>query len=82
MDVVKTRMQASEPYLHLTTTNSLAIRTPHPFRSTWSTTVNSYRAEGAKVFTAGLGPTLLRAIPVNIVRPLSSFLAIRLADCR
>lgn len=64
MDVVKTRIQSTEPWLP---PDEKGVSAPHPFRSTWSTIVNSYRGEGAKVFTAGLGPTLLRAIPVNMV---------------
>ena len=69
MDVVKTRIQSTEPWLP---PDEKGVRVAHPFRTTWSTIVNSYRGEGAKVFTAGLGPTLLRAIPVNMVRPFAS----------
>ncbi|KZV67058.1 mitochondrial carrier [Peniophora sp. CONT] len=54
-DVVKTRMQSS------------ADGHPRPYRNTWSTIVASYRAEGAGVFFRGLAPTLIRAIPVNMV---------------
>ncbi|RXW16684.1 hypothetical protein EST38_g9168 [Candolleomyces aberdarensis] len=39
----------------------------NPYRSTWSTIVHSYRNEGAGVFFRGLSPTLIRAIPVNMV---------------
>ncbi|TFL02166.1 mitochondrial carrier domain-containing protein [Pterulicium gracile] len=39
----------------------------HPYRSVLSTIVNSYRTEGVGVFFRGLGPTLLRAIPANVV---------------
>ncbi|KAF8989848.1 mitochondrial carrier domain-containing protein [Cyathus striatus] len=39
----------------------------NPYRTTWSTIVNSYRAEGLGVFFRGLAPTLIRAIPVNMV---------------
>ncbi|KAJ3934132.1 MAG: carnitine/acyl carnitine carrier [Lentinula lateritia] len=38
----------------------------HPYRTTWSTIVNSYRSEGMPVFFRGLSPTLIRAIPVNM----------------
>ncbi|THU97680.1 mitochondrial carrier [Dendrothele bispora CBS 962.96] len=38
----------------------------HPYQTTWSTIVNSYRAEGVRVFFRGLAPTLIRAIPVNM----------------
>ncbi|KAM0752086.1 carnitine/acyl carnitine carrier [Meredithblackwellia eburnea MCA 4105] len=75
IDVVKSRMQATEPYIPIPAPNSKSIessslvleRKPHPYRTTWSTFVNSYEAEGWKVFTSGLGPTLLRSIPVNMV---------------
>ncbi|KAI0765591.1 mitochondrial carrier [Trametes elegans] len=55
-DVVKTRMQ------------STAAKAPNnPYRTTWSTIVASYRAEGLGVFFRGLAPTLVRAAPVNMV---------------
>ncbi|EMD39377.1 hypothetical protein CERSUDRAFT_113021 [Gelatoporia subvermispora B] len=55
-DVVKTRMQSiQEPVAG------------HPYSSTWSTIVASYRSEGLRVFFHGLSPTLIRAIPVNMV---------------
>ncbi|KIM90259.1 hypothetical protein PILCRDRAFT_811976 [Piloderma croceum F 1598] len=38
----------------------------NPYRTTLSTIVNSYRAEGISVFYRGLSPTLIRAIPVNM----------------
>ncbi|KAF5379513.1 hypothetical protein D9615_006523 [Tricholomella constricta] len=39
----------------------------HPYRTTLSTIVNSYRADGLRVFYRGLAPTLIRAVPVNMV---------------
>ncbi|EIM86944.1 mitochondrial carrier [Stereum hirsutum FP-91666 SS1] len=39
----------------------------YPYRTTWSTIVHSYRTEGVRVFFRGLAPTLIRAIPVNMV---------------
>lgn len=39
----------------------------NPYRSTWSTIVHSYRNEGIGVFFRGLSPTLIRAVPVNMV---------------
>lgn len=33
---------------------------PHPYATTYSTIVNSYRAEGITVFFRGISPTLLR----------------------
>lgn len=39
----------------------------YPYRTTWSTIVHSYRTEGIRVFFRGLAPTLIRAIPVNMV---------------
>ncbi|SCV67390.1 BQ2448_5001 [Microbotryum intermedium] len=64
MDVVKTRIQASEPYILDTETRKLQ---PHPYRTISSTIRNSYQAEGGKVFFVGLGPTLVRSVPVNMV---------------
>ncbi|KAI0676175.1 mitochondrial carrier [Trametes maxima] len=55
-DVVKTRMQST-----------VAAAPNNPYRTTWSTIVASYRAEGLGVFFRGLAPTLIRAIPVNMV---------------
>jgi solute carrier family 25 carnitine/acylcarnitine transporter 20/29 len=38
-----------------------------PYRSTWDCIVRSYKAEGLSVFVRGIGPTVLRAFPVNAV---------------
>ncbi|KAG9058907.1 hypothetical protein FS842_000105 [Serendipita sp. 407] len=35
--------------------------------NTWETVVDCYRREGPRIFWAGLTPTLIRAVPVNIV---------------
>ncbi|CAK5273744.1 unnamed protein product [Mycena citricolor] len=70
LDVVKTRIQGTS------LNHSAAIRplregasdsVLNPYRTTWSAIVNSYRAEGLGVFYRGLAPTLLRAVPVNMV---------------
>ncbi|GJE98631.1 mitochondrial carrier [Phanerochaete sordida] len=55
-DVVKTRVQSV-----------VAPGPDHPYRTVLSTIVNSYRKEGLMVFFKGLQPTMLRAIPVNMV---------------
>ncbi|KAH9951069.1 mitochondrial carrier [Amylocystis lapponica] len=55
-DVIKTRMQCT-----------LADTPGNPYRNTWSTTMSSYRTEGLGVFFRGLAPTIIRAIPVNMV---------------
>ncbi|KAI0760853.1 carnitine/acyl carnitine carrier [Irpex lacteus] len=55
-DVVKTRVQSS-----------MVTTAENPYRNTLSTIVNSYRQEGFSVFFHGLKPTLIRAIPVNMV---------------
>ncbi|PFH50954.1 hypothetical protein AMATHDRAFT_80541 [Amanita thiersii Skay4041] len=39
----------------------------NPYRTVYSTIINSYRTEGIGVFFRGLAPTLIRAIPVNMV---------------
>jgi solute carrier family 25 carnitine/acylcarnitine transporter 20/29 len=87
LDVVKTRVQGTGfGALPGTVTPLLAgASTPaaNPYRTTWSTIVNSYRAEGLSVFYRGLAPTLIRceglflqiyiryvvyrAVPVNMV---------------
>ena len=66
-DVVKTRVQSTHRDL-----GALSPTTPfhaqpdnppvNPFRSTWSTIIHSYRAEGCKVFYRGLSPTLIRYV--------------------
>jgi len=86
MDVVKTRIQGSDPILPAviqpitaadrvplinSVTNLPPIHAPtlnqdHPYRTTLSTIVNSYREEGRGVFYRGLAPTIIRAIPVNM----------------
>lgn len=80
MDVIKTRIQGSEPTLAAIrpvatadrvplirpmkhrphTTTPPAIYQDNPYRTTLSTIVNSYRAEGRGVFYRGLAPTLIR----------------------
>ncbi|KIK05677.1 hypothetical protein K443DRAFT_120438 [Laccaria amethystina LaAM-08-1] len=39
----------------------------NPYRTTMSTIIHSYHSEGINVFFHGLAPTLIRAIPVNMV---------------
>ncbi|KAI0339745.1 carnitine/acyl carnitine carrier [Trametopsis cervina] len=55
-DVIKTRVQST-----------LDIRPGSPYRNMTSTIIHSYRQEGFRVFFHGLKPTLIRAIPVNMV---------------
>ncbi|KAG6381806.1 mitochondrial carrier domain-containing protein [Boletus reticuloceps] len=60
MDLVKTRMQSTEPSL-------TATKLPtDPCRTILSTVVHSYRSEGWRVFFRGLTPTLIRSVPVNV----------------
>ncbi|KAF8815430.1 carnitine/acyl carnitine carrier [Phlegmacium glaucopus] len=82
LDVVKTRMQGSQPMLapsaasavspntHSTTPllgqPSPALRDTNPYRTILSTIIHSYRTEGIGVFFRGLSPTLIRAVPVNM----------------
>ncbi|KAF8141383.1 mitochondrial carrier domain-containing protein [Boletus edulis] len=56
MDLVKTRMQSTEPTKFPT----------DPCRTILSTVVHSYRSEGWRVFFRGLTPTLIRSVPVNV----------------
>ncbi|KIM39611.1 hypothetical protein M413DRAFT_193953 [Hebeloma cylindrosporum] len=46
---------------------AMVMRDSNPYRTTWSTIVYSYPNEGPGVFFRGLSPTLIRAIPVNMV---------------
>ncbi|CAL1713931.1 unnamed protein product [Somion occarium] len=55
-DVIKTRIQSS-----------FGSGPENPYRNTWSTIIHSYRQEGLRVFFRGLAPTLVRAVPVNMV---------------
>lgn len=59
MDVVKTRMQSTEPSA---TDLAATTRSTDPYRTILSTVVHSYRAEGPKVFFRGLTPTLIRCV--------------------
>ncbi|KAF7370928.1 hypothetical protein MSAN_00726700 [Mycena sanguinolenta] len=71
LDVVKTRVQGTGPgaLLNSGTSQLVGEVAPivNPYRTTWSTIVNSYRAEGIPAFYRGLAPTLIRALPVNMV---------------
>ncbi|KAJ7807250.1 carnitine/acyl carnitine carrier, partial [Mycena olivaceomarginata] len=70
-----TRVQGSGPGALLSPGTAPIVggaETPvvNPYRTTWSTIVHSYRAEGLLVFYRGLAPTLIRAVPVNMVHVL------------
>ncbi|KZT20993.1 mitochondrial carrier [Neolentinus lepideus HHB14362 ss-1] len=79
-DVVKTRVQSTmgEPIPVSSAVESTRLLQPdittadtrftsNPYRNTLSTIIHSYRTEGLSVFFRGLSPTLIRAIPVNMV---------------
>ena len=75
-DVVKTRMQSSQPTFvasaalavspnalsatPLLGPESVALRDVNPYQTTLSTIIHSYRTEGIGVFFRGLSPTLIR----------------------
>lgn len=63
LDVVKTRIQATQPFA----LNSQGKLVPSAYGTIRSTVASSYREEGWRVFVRGLGPTLLRSVPVNMV---------------
>ncbi|KAF9465584.1 mitochondrial carrier domain-containing protein, partial [Collybia nuda] len=77
LDVVKTRIQGShkiiaplasfDPSTSLLEVGASSTRDINPYRTTLSTIINSYHAEGFSVFFRGLSPTLIRAIPVNMM---------------
>ncbi|KAF8722640.1 hypothetical protein AX14_009741 [Amanita brunnescens Koide BX004] len=80
-DVVKTRMQGTPQRYTVPQKHQIDVARPitlsrrltlnalesDPYRTVTSTIVNSYRAEGMGVFFRGLAPTLIRAVPVNMV---------------
>jgi len=47
--------------------------TPHPYASILSSFKSAYQEGGYRVFVAGLGPTLVRSVPVNMVSLTFSF---------
>ena len=55
LDVVKTRVQSSS-----------GSDPANPYRTTWSTIINSYRTEGFAVFFRGLAPTLIRFVSLSL----------------
>ncbi|KAG2359210.1 mitochondrial carrier domain-containing protein [Suillus spraguei] len=66
MDVVKTRMQSTEPTETRMITQSGVTTGDNPYRTIISTIRHTYRIDGIGGFSRGLSPTLLRAIPVNM----------------
>lgn len=66
MDVVKTRMQSTEPTETRMITQSGVTTGDNPYRTIISTIRHTYRIDGGGGFFRGLSPTLLRAIPVNM----------------
>ncbi|GAA5973159.1 hypothetical protein JCM21900_003680 [Sporobolomyces salmonicolor] len=77
LDVVKTKMQATSlpssfsfvplPSSPSSTSSPNPPTPPHPYATLRSTIIASYREAGLKGFVAGLGPTLVRSVPVNMV---------------
>ncbi|KAJ4474957.1 carnitine/acyl carnitine carrier [Lentinula aciculospora] len=57
---------APQPVLSQMYSTKATSSSMNPFRTTWSTIMNSYHSEGIRVFFRGLSPTLIRAIPVNM----------------
>ncbi|GAA5943551.1 uncharacterized protein JCM15063_006452 [Sporobolomyces koalae] len=62
IDVVKTKMQSTS-----IDTSASSSSTQHPYGTLRSSFKTAYREGGYKVFLAGLGPTLVRSVPVNMV---------------
>ncbi|KAL0954072.1 hypothetical protein HGRIS_005222 [Hohenbuehelia grisea] len=60
-----TSLASPSPSTHLLTPRAHETGL-NPYRSTLSTIINSYRAEGISVFFRGLIPTLVRAVPTNM----------------
>lgn len=78
LDVVKTRIQGSQPTLVPTVLPDAQSPTPllrqeplelqdvNPYRTIFSTIVHSYQTEGIQVFFKGLSPTLLRLLRITV----------------
>lgn len=68
-DVIKTKIQASSHYNDPTISNIHPTRTRPSLHSSlfWSTARHTYTQAGWSAFFVGLGPTILRALPVNAV---------------
>ncbi|GAA5866839.1 hypothetical protein JCM8547_003580 [Rhodosporidiobolus lusitaniae] len=81
VDVVKTKMQSvpypssslppspssPSPSISSPVQPPRATAPPHPYSNLRSAFVSTYRESGWRGFVAGLGPTLLRSVPVNMV---------------
>ncbi|KIJ65474.1 hypothetical protein HYDPIDRAFT_110554 [Hydnomerulius pinastri MD-312] len=63
MDVIKTRIQSTEPVITIPSRTRPPL---DPYRTIVSTVAHSYRTEGMSVFFRGLAPTLIRSVPVNM----------------
>lgn len=90
LDVIKTKIQSVPPSsLLLLSPQSPSPQAPsppppppqalHPYRSIASTVAATWRDSGWRGFVAGLGPTLLRSVPVNMVRSLRPSLSLPLS---
>ncbi|BGP31588.1 hypothetical protein JCM10296v2_003360 [Rhodotorula toruloides] len=66
LDVVKTKIQ-SVPPSSLLPSSSSTFASAEKYSTILSTIRASYREAGWPVFVAGLGPTLVRSVPVNMV---------------
>jgi solute carrier family 25 (mitochondrial carnitine/acylcarnitine transporter), member 20/29 len=62
-DTIKTRIQGSG----LLDDARRPHGKPNPYATTWSAIKNSYKDGGVRDLFKGLAPTLVRAIPVNMV---------------
>jgi solute carrier family 25 (mitochondrial carnitine/acylcarnitine transporter), member 20/29 len=59
LDTIKTRIQGSGLL-------DDAYKPYNPYATTWDAMKNSYYDDGVIGFYQGLGPTLIRAVPVNM----------------
>ncbi|KAK4334120.1 Mitochondrial carrier domain-containing protein [Rhodotorula toruloides] len=66
LDVVKTKIQ-SVPASSLLPSSTSTSSSPEKYSTILSTIRTSYHEAGWRVFIAGLGPTLVRSVPVNMV---------------
>ncbi|GAA5990783.1 hypothetical protein JCM10908_000013 [Rhodotorula pacifica] len=70
IDVIKTKIQSVPPpplSPSSLPSSAAAVTAPHPYANIRSTISATLRESGWRGFVAGLGPTLVRSVPVNMV---------------
>lgn len=68
IDVIKTKMQSLPPPDPPSRSSASQRAAPHPYATLRSTVGAILRESGWRGFVTGLAPTLVRSVPVNMVR--------------